>query len=82
MLGLPATVCPDASVIIKCRGGTIFNVVVKGEIVDHLQSKIGLSPIGIKHELNALYSPFNSVANTALRINNHSINSVIKKLQR
>lgn len=62
--------------------GTIFNVVVKGEIVDHLQSKIGLSPIGIKHELNALYSPFNSVANTALRINNHSINSVIKKLQR
>ena len=34
--------------------GTIFNVVVKGEIVDHLQSKIGLSPIGIKHELNAL----------------------------
>ena len=61
--------------------GLIFNVVVKGEIVDYLQSQVGLTLEGVKYELKASYLPFESSINTALRVKNHSIDTVIKKIK-
>jgi len=61
--------------------GRIFNVIVKGEIVNYLQSKIGLKPEGGNFNLDASYLPGNNIINTALRIRNHLINTVIKKIE-
>ena len=61
--------------------GSILNVVVKGEIVDHLQSSIGLKPDGKRLELKASYLPVKSEINTVLRLKNHLIDTVIKKLK-
>ena len=61
--------------------GCIFNVVVKGEIVSFIQSKIGLKPDGSTFYLNALYLPWNSIINTKMRLDNHSIDVVLKKLE-
>lgn len=54
---------------------------MKGEIVNYLQSRVGLSLESVKYELNASYSPGINKVNTALRIKNHSIDTVIKKLK-
>jgi len=70
-LGLPSST----------RQGSILNVVVKGEIVDYMQSSAGLKPDGQRYELKASYLPFKTEANTLLRIRNHSIDTVIKKLK-
>ena len=61
--------------------GNIFNVIVKGEIVSHMQSKVGLKPEGYSHTLDASYLPGKNVINTGLRIYNHLIDTVIKKLK-
>lgn len=61
--------------------GRIFNVVVKGEIVNHLQSKAGLKLEGGAYTLDAQYLPGNNIVNTALRILNHKIDTVIKKIE-
>ena len=71
VLGLPSTT----------QKGSILNVVVKGEIVDYMQSSMGLKPDGKRYGLNASYLPFKSEANTLLRIKNHSIDTVIQKLK-
>lgn len=70
-LGLPSST----------QKGSILNVVVKGEIVDHLQSLMDLQPDGKRYELKASYFPLKSDLNTVLRIKNHSIDTVIKKLK-
>lgn len=66
----------------KTAKGLIFNVVVKGEIVNALQSKMGLKLEGSVYFLNAKYIPGRNIINTALRINNHLIDTVIKKLEK
>lgn len=70
-LGLPSST----------QKGSILNVVVKGEIVDYMQSSMGLQPDGKRYELKASYFPLKSDLNTFLRIKNHSIDTVIKKLK-
>lgn len=69
----------------RTHKGSIYNVVIRGEIVDLLQSAIGLSPEEDKYELNAFYIPINySIShsiNTALRINNHLLDTIINKLK-
>ena len=70
-LGLPKTTSK----------GRIFNVVVKGEIVNYLQSKAGLKLEGGAFQLNATYLPGTNRVNTAMRVGNHSINTVIRKLE-
>ena len=59
----------------------IFNIVVKGEIVGYLQTKLGMKLEGGAYTLNAIYLPGNSIINTVLRINNHLIDTVIRKLE-
>lgn len=54
---------------------------MKGEIVDYLQSQAGLTLEGEKYELKASYLPFESSVNTVLRVKNHSIDTVIKKIK-
>lgn len=54
---------------------------VKGEIVNHLQSKAGLKFEGGAYTLDAQYLPGNNIVNTALRILNHKIDTVIKKIE-
>ena len=61
--------------------GRIFNIVVKGEIVGYLQTKLGMKLEGGAYTLNATYLPGNSIINTVLRINNHLIDTVIRKLE-
>jgi predicted esterase len=61
--------------------GQIHNIVVHGEFVNHIQSKLGLKPEGSSYILKALYLPGNNLINTILRINNHSINTVINKIK-
>ena len=61
--------------------GRIFNIVVKGEIVGYLQTKLGMKLEGGAYTLNAIYLPGNSIINTVLRINNHLIDTVIRKLE-
>lgn len=61
--------------------GSILNVVVKGEIVDHMQSSMGLKADGRRYELQASYFPIKNKVNTVLRIKNHSIDTVIQKLK-
>lgn len=61
--------------------GRIFNVVVKGEIVNYLQSKAGLKLEGGAFTLNAKYLPGKNNINTFLRMKNHSIDTVIKKIK-
>ncbi len=60
--------------------GSIFNVVVKGEALDKLQSGVGLKTEGIKYELKgSLYFP--KIIGSIQRLLNHSIDVVIKKLE-
>ena len=61
--------------------GRIFNIVVKGEIVGYLQTKLGMKLEGGAYTLNAIYLPGNSIINTVLQINNHLIDTVIRKLE-
>ena len=61
--------------------GRIFNVIVKGEIVNHMQSKIGLKPEGGSFYLKASYLPGKNLVNTALRIHNHQIDTVLQKIR-
>ena len=61
--------------------GRIFNIVVKGEIVGYLQTKLGMKLEGGAYTLNAIYLPGNSIINTVLRINNHLIDTVIRKIE-
>ena len=70
-LGLPKTTSK----------GRIFNVVVKGEIVNYLQSKAGLKLEGGAFQLNATYLPGINCINTAMRIGNHLIDTIIRKLE-
>ena len=56
--------------------------IVNGEAVDYYQQKIGISAEGIKHYLPAYYLPVNLCRiNTALRLKNHCISSLIEKLR-
>ena len=66
----------------ETQNGTIVNVVVRGEIVDYLQSKVGLAPTGVKQELKASYLPVKQTFNTVLRMKNHMIDTVIRKLNK
>jgi len=59
--------------------GSIFNVVVKGEALDHVQSNLGLKPESGKYELKASYFGARNLI-LLQRIRNHSIDVVIKKL--
>ena len=61
--------------------GRIFNVIVQGELVNHIQSKLGLNLEGGIYTLNASYLPGNNLINTALRIKNHLIDTVIEKIK-
>ena len=61
--------------------GRILNVIVKGEIVNHLQSKVGLKTEGGNFYLKASYLPGKNIVNTALRVYNHQIDTVIKKIE-
>ena len=61
--------------------GRIFNVVVKGEFVNHVQSMLGLKLEGGQYTLNASYFPGNNIMNTIERIKNHSIDTVIEKIE-
>ena len=61
--------------------GRIFNIVVKGEIVNYLQSMAGLKLEGGAFLLNAKYLPGINCINTVMRIGNHSINTIIQKLE-
>ena len=66
--------------------GSIFNVVVKGEIVDYLQTKNNMQLEGGKYELKgSIYIPeipgILKILSYCQRIKNHSINTVIKKLE-
>ena len=60
--------------------GRILNVIVKGEIVNHFQSKVGLKTEGGNFYLKASYLPGKNLVNTALRVYNHQIGTVIKKI--
>jgi hypothetical protein len=62
------------------RDGFIFNVVVKGEILNQTQSIAGMKLEGKPYYLNATYAP--GIIGTAQRVNNHSIGVVIKKLEK
>ncbi|WP_081373308.1 RHS repeat domain-containing protein [Xylanibacter ruminicola] len=61
--------------------GRIFNIVVKGEIVNYLQSMAGLKLEGGAFLLNAKYLPGINCINTVMRIGNHSINTIIQRLE-
>ncbi|MBQ2857070.1 MAG: hypothetical protein IJE78_08130 [Bacteroidaceae bacterium] len=60
----------------------ITNVIVKGEIVNHLQSIAGMSLEGDNYVINANYLMDISVLNTVMRVINHSIDTVIDELNR
>lgn len=62
--------------------GSIFNVIVEGELVDYLQSRINMKPEGAKYLLKAHYLFIKSSVNTYLRYKNHSIDTIIKKLEK
>lgn len=60
--------------------GSIFNVVVAGEILNHVQSKNGLNLEGGQYELKgSFYLP--GAIGLIQRTINHSIDTVIKKLE-
>ena len=61
--------------------GNITNVIIKGEIVNYLQSAIGMPLEGSIHVIDANYSEGKSILNTVKRIKNHFINTVIDKLE-
>lgn len=81
----PAAITNETKVNLRLpnttTNGRIFNVVVQGELVNHIQSKLGLNIEGGKYTLNASYLPGNNIINTALRINNHLIDTVIEKIK-
>lgn len=62
--------------------GRIFNIIVKGEIVNYLQSKAGLKLEGGVYTLDAKYCPGNNAINTIQRIRNHQIDTVIEKIEK
>ncbi|GHU63513.1 hypothetical protein FACS1894123_06410 [Bacteroidia bacterium] len=62
------------------NSASIFNVVVKGEIVNHLQSLVGLKLEGGQYELTAFYWP--GRIGDIQRIKNHSMDVIIDKLEK
>jgi hypothetical protein len=58
----------------------IFNVVVKGEILNSLQSTVGLKLEGGQYELKTSY--LSRVLGNIQKVNNHRIETVIKKLEK
>ena len=62
--------------------GRIFNIIVKGEIVNYLQSKAGLKLEGGVYTLDAKYCPGNNAINTIQRIRNHQIDTIIEKIEK
>jgi len=65
--------------------GKITNVIIRGEVVNFLQSLVGMSYEGNKSIIKALYLPSISketrIINTILRLYNHSIDTVIDRLE-
>ena len=65
--------------------GNITNVIIRGEAVNFLQSLVGMSYEGDKHIINAYYLPSISketrIINIILRLYNHSIDTVINRLE-
>jgi RHS repeat-associated protein len=61
--------------------GYIFNVVVSGEILNFSQSLAGMKLEGATYMLNASYSLLPKIR-AIQRVNNHSIGTVIKKLDK
>ena len=65
--------------------GNITNVIIRGEAVNFLQSLVGMSYEGDKHIINAYYLPSISketrIINIILRLYNHSIGTVINRLE-
>ena len=51
------------------------------DLIKQAQSKLGLNLEGGKYILNASYLPGNNLINTALRIHNHLIDTVIDKIK-
>jgi hypothetical protein len=61
------------------RSGSIFNVVVRGEILNYYQSMIGMNLESTPYYLKAFYLP--NPVGMAQRVHNHMMGVVIKKLQ-